>query len=480
MAETSDAGAGGGSSVLRDALITVATRLGLAVLILATDVAIARLLGPAAKGRFTLVLLFGQLAALALGLGLDRALGVVAARSKDVARRGFANAILWVALVGGFGVLASLALYGVPGTGAARGPLTALIPNLSTQQFLFGALAVPGELFFAIGLIGLLGRRRVLAYNAIRLLRRGVLLLVVIATAAAARLSLDVALLVNLLALAVSAGAICFVAARERVLGIVPSLPLLGEQLRYGTRSMPGALAERLQFRADAFLLNFLLGVSATGVYSVASGLAETLWYIPNALGVVMFSRAVGPGSGAARVASVMTRATLAVALALALPIALLAPWLVEVVYGPAFRPAGVALQILLPGIVAYSVVAILSNYVLGKGAPGLNTLVFLAGLSVNLIANWLLIPVLGINGAAAASSLSYGITAVLTLIAFSRLSGQGWRETLLLRRSDLAAVGSAGQALRDRLAGRPASPAIRDEAEAELILHEHEPGEER
>ena len=47
----------------RDSLLTIGTRFGLAILILATDIVLARLLGPSAKGRFTLVLLLSQLAA---------------------------------------------------------------------------------------------------------------------------------------------------------------------------------------------------------------------------------------------------------------------------------------------------------------------------------------------------------------------------------------------------------------------------------
>ena len=45
------------SPLLRDAFITIVTRFGLAFLIFATDIALARLLGPSAKGRFALVLL---------------------------------------------------------------------------------------------------------------------------------------------------------------------------------------------------------------------------------------------------------------------------------------------------------------------------------------------------------------------------------------------------------------------------------------
>lgn len=428
------------SGLGRDAALTVGTRFGLAVLILATDVVLARLLGPDAKGRFTLVLLLSQLAAVVVGWGMDAALGVVSGRSREDARLGFANAVIWSAVVGGLAVVAACWLYGLPTDVRPRGPLATLIPNLSAAQFVYAALAIPGELFFALGLFALLGRRLVAAYNAIRLLRRATLLVLVVGAAAVARLSLDVAVVCNLIALALTAAAIALAARREGIAGLRPSAPLLAEELRFGTRVLPGAIAERLQLRSDAFLLNLLVGVRATGVYSVTAGLAETLWYIPNALGTVMFSRAVDPGEDAAGTAVVLARTTVAITIALAIPTFILGPWLVDVVYGSAFAEAGTALRWILPGVVAYSVVAILSRYITGQGRPGAATTVMLVGLALNVVANVALIPALGISGAAISSSLSYGITAVLMVAVFLRLSRRGLAETLVLRPRDLQA----------------------------------------
>ena len=119
--------AGRPSPLLRDAFVTIVTRFGLAILIFATDIALARLLGPSAKGRFALVLLYSQLAALIVGWGMDQALAVVAGRDRQTARQGMANAIVWTAVVGGIAVVLSrLWLYGVPAVGpagrAADGP----------------------------------------------------------------------------------------------------------------------------------------------------------------------------------------------------------------------------------------------------------------------------------------------------------------------------------------------------------------------
>ena len=54
-------------------------------------------------------------------------------------------------------------------------------------------------------------------------------------------------------------------------------------------------------------------------------------------------------------------------------------------------------------------------------------------------------------NGAAAASTISYSATAVLVLILYRMLSGQGLRETLVIRRAD--ALRTWFQ-VRQRLAG--------------------------
>jgi O-antigen/teichoic acid export membrane protein len=469
--------------LINDAIITIVTRFVLAVVIFATDIALARLLGPSARGRFALVLLTSQLAALVAGWGMDSALGVVSRRDPETARRGFANALIWSAGVGGFCVVLACWAYGLPTDIRPDGPLASLIPNLSAQQFLFAALAIPGELFFAVGLFALLGRGQILAYNQIRVLRRALLLALAVGAAAIARLSLDVALVMNLVALAITVIAISWVARRDGTFSLRPSGPLLAEELHFGSRAIVGTIAERLQFRSDAFLVNLIVGVRATGIYSVTSGLAETLWYVPNALGTVMFSRAVDPRTDAGRIAAVLTRTTLAVALVTAVPAFVFGPRLVRIFYGSRFTDAGVALRLILPGVVAYSVVAVLSRYIVGRGRPGIGTLILVTGLATNVGANLVLIPRFGINGAAASSSLSYILTAGLTLLAFRRLSGRGVIETLVVRRSDLVALGRTLRAGIDRLRGRRTGHLVGlrggDEA-AELLIGEREPGEER
>jgi O-antigen/teichoic acid export membrane protein len=323
----------------------------------------------------------------------------------------------------------------------------------------FAAVAVPAELLFGFGLFAMLGRRRIAAYAFLRLARRGTLLAMLAAIALVTHIDLAAALAVNLASLGLTLVAVLVVAHRDGLVGGRPSGGLFAEQFRFGLQAAPGVVAERLQFRVDSFFVNLFTGIRATGVYSVTSGLAETLWYVPNAVGQVMFSRAVDPLADAGRTAAVLTRTTLAATVLLAIPAFALGPRFVRLVYGPVFVDAGVGLRLILPGVVAYSVVAILTRYLTGSGRPGLGSFILGVGLVANIAANIALVPQFGINGAAAASSISYSLTAILTVVAFTRVSGLGVRETLLIKRSDIAAVAASGRDFAARLARRGRAP---------------------
>jgi hypothetical protein len=275
--------------------------------------------------------------------------------------------------VGGFGVVFSAWAYGLGHPGPPDGPLVPFLPNLSARQFVYAAIAIPGELFFAIGLNALLGRRRVVDYSVVRVLRRFVLLVTIVATAAIAR---------QPEAAPRESGRPGPVRPRDPPLRparrtVAPVGDRRGAALRDLGVSWRGR--QRLQFRADTFLVNGILGVRATGVYWSRAA-SPRPWYVPERLGVACLA-----GLSTRRDAAGRRRAhadTTAGA-ALAIPTFFLGPRLVQLVYGRAFADAGVALRLILPGIVAYSVVAILSRYIVGQGRPGLGTVIFSIGLAV-------------------------------------------------------------------------------------------------
>ena len=73
-----------------------------------------------------------------------------------------------------------------------------------------------------------------------------------------------------------------------------------------------------------------------------------------------------------------------------------------------------------------------------GRGRPEITLYVFSGALVVNIALNLFLIPKMGIEGAALASTASYTLGSLVLGYIFSRLTNTRLRDILLLQRSDI------------------------------------------
>ena len=79
---------------------------------------------------------------------------------------------------------------------------------------------------------------------------------------------------------------------------------------------------------------------------------------------------------------------------------------LVVTLYGIAFAPAVVPMMILLPGTLFFLLAKVATQLLGSRGLPELSIAMLIVGAAVNALLSWLLIPGLGIHGAAVASTL--------------------------------------------------------------------------
>ncbi|MFB6150295.1 MAG: polysaccharide biosynthesis C-terminal domain-containing protein [Haloarculaceae archaeon] len=167
-------------------------------------------------------------------------------------------------------------------------------------------------------------------------------------------------------------------------------------------------------YHVDVIMLQTMRGSQQVGNYKAALTLAEFLWFVPMALQAVYVHSASSLWSQNRRrhvsdLATRTTRYTLLLTAVMALGLASLAHVVVPLYWGPEAAPAVVPLLLLLPGAVGFAVVR--PTLAIEQGHGDLRFATIATGLAalVNVVLNAILIPELGMRGAAIATSVGYG-----------------------------------------------------------------------
>jgi O-antigen/teichoic acid export membrane protein len=200
-----------------------------------------------------------------------------------------------------------------------------------------------------------------------------------------------------------------------------------------------------LNFRVDIILLQRMTDLKEVGLYSLGVQIAEQLWQIPLAISIIIFSRTANAENPAGMTGKTLslTRVSLVLSTILSLIIAVIAPWVIPPVFGEDFTPSIILLQALLPGVILMVVFRVLSGQIAGMGKPQLSIYVFAPALVLNIILNFILIPLYGAMGAVIATNISYACGAVGYWIIFARQTGCAYLDIIRFRKDDIAAFKS-------------------------------------
>lgn len=204
----------------------------------------------------------------------------------------------------------------------------------------------------------------------------------------------------------------------------------------YARKTFVSDLAQMLAYRSDIWIILYFLTPRDLGQYVLAVNLGQMLWILPNVIGMVLMpnvSRNLYDATAIARHGRVVV-ALLAV---VGIVVAILGLWLVPILYGSEFSQAGVLLLLLMPGMIAIAATKIYANYLAGRGLVGINQRASLITLALSIFWDLLLIPLLGLPGAAIATSLAYCATLAVVLFGIARHDRLPIRDLLIPRRTD-------------------------------------------
>lgn len=215
-------------------------------------------------------------------------------------------------------------------------------------------------------------------------------------------------------------------------------------------------LVSLLNYRVGLFVVERLLGLAATGVYSIAVVVAELLWFVSGSLTQAAYGRVGTPDAARAAALTLRVMQLGVIALLGAAPLLWLAAWLLlPRLLGAAYAGSLLPLALLLPGVLLFGAAGSLSAWFTNHaGRPQVPAQVAALSLTLNVALALGLVPPLGTAGAALAASLAYAASVVLLAWRFARAAGLPlhaiWRPVPELA-ADLRSVAS----LPSRLARR-------------------------
>ena len=195
----------------------------------------------------------------------------------------------------------------------------------------------------------------------------------------------------------------------------------------------------QLNYRVDILLLQELSTMKEVGYYSLGVAISDKLWQLPSAIGLVVMSRSanVDDTGRLDRDVAKLVRVSFLIVLLSAIVLWVLIPYLLPLFYGIKFTPSIGVVRLMLPGIIMFVIVRILSGRFAGSGQPKLLIGLFVPVLLVNIILNLFWIPEYGSLGAAMATNVSYTLGAIGMLILFSVKMKIPFTELIIYRRSD-------------------------------------------
>jgi O-antigen/teichoic acid export membrane protein len=132
--------------------------------------------------------------------------------------------------------------------------------------------------------------------------------------------------------------------------------------------------------------------------------------------------------------------------------LALVSPFVVPLVFGARFSPSVAVIWWILPGTIELALAKVASSDLAARHKTGYASAFGMAALVVTVSLDFLLIPLMGINGAAIASSAAYLVNTVLLLAALKRLLRVSWGDLLIPQGGELVAYRTALSKIRSRI----------------------------
>ncbi len=219
-----------------------------------------------------------------------------------------------------------------------------------------------------------------------------------------------------------------------------PSAPDLKKLFKYSLLALAGNLAFFFLYRVDYWFVEKYCSAEQLGNYIQVSRIGQLFFLLPSFLAAAIFPLTAADQNQLlpARLA-LISRTFLFFYAAACLVLAVIGRWFFPFVFGETFGAMYSAFLWLVPGILSLSTLFSLTAYNGGINKLKENMTGCLLALCFVVPANWWLVPIYGINAAAAVSSVGYILYEVYLLYLFKKENEARLSSFFIFRKDDLA-----------------------------------------
>jgi O-antigen/teichoic acid export membrane protein len=394
---------------------TLITNFSISALGLVNSILLSRWLGPDGRGEIAAALLWGTVLPYLSSLGIISSVLYFSALPESETKKIFANSLMMAGLQSL--VVVPLALTAIPWLLSSQTPAVISAARLHM-------LGMPISLVTLYGVSILQGRMHIRAYNWLRMIIPVGYLLGAIFLIAFSGLTL-----LNIVILHLSLNLITLIGTLFRLLkaGVRFSLrgdiSLMKQMLRYGLRIHVGTVSGFANMSLDQVLMAAWLAPVYLGLYTVAVSSASISQVFSQAVQMVLtpgITQKESPSERTAMLKGVFRRYWM-LSFLIMLIIGALLPVAIPIVFGDGFRDAIWPAEILLVGTLFIGAKEVLAGGAQALGNPWLGSKSQLWALCVTFSLLYLLLPRLGILGAAVASATAYATQFVIVIYGLRR-----------------------------------------------------------
>ena len=396
-----------------------------------TSILVSRILGPSDRGVYFMVAAVNFMLVNIGNLGIGNANSYLLAKKKYSLSEVNANSLIMAVILG----IAITLVYVM-----FHNPLnTYVLKGIDHRYVLVAILLVPFTLYSQFWSAMLVGLNQIILLNKFNIIFSMCNVVLTILVLVILKLGITGMILLMILTAIISAVVRLFIIKRQTSIKFLFKLRLFKEALSFALRGHIGSMFGVIWNKLDFFIVNSYIGIASVGQYSLSRGIAEKVNFISTPLMTAINPRITGDArEDSKRLTMQATRHTIFIMVLIIIAGLISAKWLIPFLYGEEYYPAVKPFMLVIIGTAVLRIGLFVSHYILGQlGKPEWNSALALIAPTIAIPLAFILIPKIGIIGAAISFTAACIIDVFASFVVFAKITKCKLRDTLIIKLSD-------------------------------------------